>query len=70
MEKKQCVMCDAELVGSQRLFCSEACKQAAKYAQSKGELCKYCKQPMKPAPMLGGYKQDCNRAKCINQRSK
>ena len=64
----ECVYCERALRGSQRYFCSEACKQAAKYEQSKGLRCKYCKKPTKPRPIPGGYRQDCDRKTCLNTR--
>ena len=53
----ECAVCDKALTGRQRLFCSEACKQAAKYEQAKGLRCKVCKKTMKPRPTMGGFIQ-------------
>ena len=65
----RCVMCEDDLKGRQRQFCGNACKQAAKYATSKGELCATCKQPMKPRPILGGFHKHCTRKACVKSRS-
>ena len=54
-----CVICGEELQGSQRKFCSEACKQRDKYQRQKGERCADCKRPMKPIPVIGGYSELC-----------
>lgn len=60
-----CVVCEKELTGRQRHFCSEACKQRAKYQQSKGKRCSICKKPMRPIPTLGGFQQAHNA--CIKR---
>jgi hypothetical protein len=70
MTDKVCVVCDATLVDSQRLFCSNRCKMAAKYDQKRGLRCKFCKKPMKPKPVMGGMKQDCDRVRCKANRPK
>jgi hypothetical protein len=60
---KKCVICKMGLIGSQRLFCSNACKQADKYARRKGERCGKCHSPMNPMPVLGGFRKQCTVCK-------
>lgn len=69
MSKCGAIDCDAELGGRQSRFCSNRCKQAVKYAVSKGEQCKACLKPIrKPIPVLGGFSQYCDRKRCIKER--
>lgn len=66
---KKCVMCKTDLMGSQRLFCSNACKQADKYARKRGKRCAECHKPIpNPVPVLGGFSQCCFRKACIEKR--
>ncbi len=53
--RTECVWCGTGLAGNQTLYCSNACKQAVKYAVSKGEWCTVCHKPMKPRPKMGGF---------------
>ena len=64
----KCVICPEALEGSQRLFCSNTCKQKAKYATAKGEMCGACYKPMKPMPVMGGFKKLCDRKRCVEKR--
>lgn len=69
MSERRCVVCKKTLKGNQRTFCSETCKQRAKYLQSKGRLCRFCKLEIeKPVPVLGGMKGECDKQECIDRR--
>ena len=68
MTMSKCKVCEVELGGRQRTFCSNKCKQVAKYQQAKGERCKACKKPMKPTPIMGGFETLCERKRCIASR--
>ena len=61
-----CVICDKDLEGRQRTFCSNTCKQKdkfdrqrEKYLRATGRLCIHCHKDMVPEPVMGGYKQVC-----------
>lgn len=65
---KECIICKAELGGSQRMFCSNRCKQADKYDRKRGLRCGKCHKPIKkPVPIPGGYSQQCDRKRCLTK---
>jgi predicted nucleic acid-binding Zn ribbon protein len=75
MKQKQpngeCVVCGAPLGGKQATFCSNVCKQREKYARARGRSCKHCHKPIdKPVRVMGGFKQDCDRKRCVASRTK
>ena len=58
-------MCGTKLAGSQRLFCSNACKQKDKNQRRNGKRCQKCHRPIKvPHAVMGGFKQTCYRKAC------
>ena len=72
VKTRSCVSlkCEKALKGSERLYCSNACKQAVKYAEARGRQCKAChKDIKKPVPVIGGYSNVCQRKRCIKERS-
>jgi hypothetical protein len=67
---RECVVCESKLTGRQTTYCSNKCKMVIKNESKLGRMCKHCYKPMKPVPVMGGFKQECERKRCINQRSK
>jgi len=65
---RHCVICDKELDGKQRKFCSNRCKQQDKYEVKCGRRCRVCSAEIKkPIPVMGGFKQTCSRKACNEQ---
>ena len=70
-QDRECVICSKQLGGSQRIFCSNRCKQAEKYARKCGRICAACHKPIKkPVPVVGGFSQQCDRKRCIGNQEK
>ena len=66
-----CVVCGKKLKGNQKVYCSNKCKMVIKNERKKGKRCRLCYKPMRPVPVMGGFKQEHDSClKKLNQRSK